>query len=253
MLGCCRSRPQYAHLVDTQGGTITPPQYAGTPTKSNPFFPGFALEAEVWSGLASKHRRAWYDQFGLALNLVLAPVLSYTAGDATSKIKSTVSDLDVLLQYRILLARRRPLSPDLTVRVGLSQFAFPLSGAQFPGVRYTAAHLGLAAHLPLHKYVALQVHGSLRPGLSPGGEASTELGTKASGLGLEVGGGVTGSYKLLELGLRLRYEHMAVGYTGSTALVGTPIDATTQLPVQFSNIKLTDSLIGIHVTAGIAY
>lgn len=245
-----------AHLIDTQKSGYKPPQYAGNGNNTNPIFPGFQLDGEIYSGIATKHRRAWYDQFGIGLHLTLAPVLSYTqttGGTAVSKIKSLVTQLDAHALYRVLLAPSRTLVPSLTLEVGLSRFAFPLAGAQFPGVAITAPHIGLDLQVPVHRSLLLRVGGGLRPAPSPGGEAGKLLGQKAGGLGFTVGGGLLGSYKWLEAGLKVNFEKTGISYKGTTTLNGTPVPTGGTAPLQFTNIKLTDQLLQVLLTAGVAY
>jgi hypothetical protein len=245
-----------AHLIDTQHSGYTPPQYAGSGNNTNPIFPGFQLDGEIYSGIATKHRRAWYDQFGVALHLTLAPVLSYTEDPKTSaisKIKSLVSKVDAYAMYRLLMLPHRALTPSLTLQVGLSRFAFPLKGAQFPGVAFMAPHIGLEVQVPVHRALLLHAGGGLRPSPSPSEGAGTQLGKKSGGLGFIAGGGLKGSWRLLEAGVRLQYERMAISYNGTTSLTGTPTSSTSNTPVQFTNIKLTDSLLQILITAGVAY
>ena len=245
-----------AHLIDTQNSGITPPQYAGSGNNTNPIFPGFQLDGEIYSGILSKNRRAWYNQAGAALHLTLAPVLSYTEDPSTSaitKLKSLVSKVDAYAMYRLLILPHRTLSPSLTLQVGLSRFAFPLKGAQFPGVAFMAPHIGLDAQMPVHRALVLHAGGGLRPAPSPSDGAGTLLGKKSGGLGWVVGGGLKGSWRLFEAGLRVQYERMAMSYTGTTSLTGTPTTTTSTTPVQFTNIKLTDGLLQILLTAGVAY
>jgi hypothetical protein len=135
----------------------------------------------------------------------------------------------------------------------MKHFAFPLKGAQFPGVAYTGAHVGLGVHVPLHRFIGLHVEGGLRPGLKPGNEAAKLLGTAGSGLGYTVGGGLTSAWHLLSVGLQGRLEGFSVQYKGQSALEGTPTSTSTSQPVQFTDLKLRDRLVTIQLTLGIAY
>lgn len=255
MIGLALSQ-RVAHLIDTQHTGITPPQYAGSGNNTNPIFPGFQLDAEIYSGIVTKHRRRWYDNFGLGLSLTLAPVLSYTEDtttDAITKIHSTVTRIDAFALYRVLFRPSKPLTPSLTLQLGVNRFAFPLGKAQFPGVAFMAPHIGLDLQVPLHKMLLLRVGGALRPGVSPSGEAKTLLGQKSGGLGFVADGGLIASWRIFDAGLKVQFEKTSLKYKGATSLYGTPTVTGATTPVQFTNIKLTDQLLQILLTAGIAF
>ena len=238
------------NVNDVDGASA--PNYAGTKNNSNPFFPSLHLGGEVFSSAITGKRRRPVDNVGIRADVGLAPVRSYVKDDAKSTIFSAVVRLEADALYRQLWLPKRGLSPDVTLGVGISYYAFPLKNAAYPGVAYLAPDLRLDLNFPVHKNLGLFANVAVRPGMTPGSDARKVLGTPGKGLGLMFGVGLRGHYKLLEGEVRARVESFGANFTGTTSLPSTATGASGTA-VQFQNAKLRDSLKEIVVQLGVVF
>ena len=242
-----------SHLKAADVSDLAPPCYCGTKNNAQPFFPALVLSGELATGAFTKQRARPQDSLGLRVDFLLAPVKTRVIqGTGTSSVSSLVLGLDANLFYRLAWFPHRALTPDIDFHVGVHSFSFPLKNTQYTSVAYLAPNLGIALDVPLRAQVGLFFGVDLRPGLTAGSAAKAALGKAKAGLAVAVDAGIRGGWRLLGLDLAFRYEHYQVGYRGTTNLPNMPTD-TSGNTIQFSNVKLTDQLIGLMLRAHLAF
>jgi hypothetical protein len=219
----------------------TPPRYHQPKGVRPPIFARVLLQGEI-NPLSFGGSGAWYEGLGVHFDANLGAARTGIAGGTPTT--SLLGGGSLGLHYRWVLFTSK-LAPDLMPRVGITTFAFPLKGAQFPGIGYKSPYLGLGANFPITENFALRASGHYLPRVVAFG-GSSALGVQvAAGWGYHVEGG-----------LRVTVlEHLEFSALATIDQYNAPFVGPTALPnsnVQYGDVKLRDTLVGAMLGIGCA-
>ena len=248
-----RSRPalrvSLGEAIFTRAGFVNagpndhPPCYCLLPGKSPALFARTQLHIELYP-LSFDSSGVWWEGFGAALDATVGSVK--TGLSDNSVVSSTVGGFDVALMYRWVWPE--PLSGyDATLKLGYSQWSFPLQGAQFPGVGFNVLYAGLGTSLGILDWLDVLVDGGYRfRVVGFGGTEVLGVGQVSSGHGYYVDAGARFKvWKGLELSALFYIDHYYLPFLGQTALKN---EGTSNL--QYTDVTLTDSYIGALLSVG---